>query len=524
MGTASKTLKDLLRSVDDGELVLPEIQRDFVWPRRSVLMLFDSLYRGLPIGHMLVWKTSAHVATRRFAHKPKGGSRGFYGYLLDGQQRLTAVSRVRDQDDAYPLVFSLWPEDEASPHLDRFSWRTRATLRNPWYVEVAEVLAERFSPTAVIDRLRSNEEFVQREHEDRVRADLSKLAHMLELQLGVTEFESEDYRAATELFIRFNSTGARLQKADLAMAELALAVPRIVSEGMERVASHYSGFPFTRNFLVQALVAVHTGRLNLRNPEEIWGEDDERRLRQSWDRTARGIGLVVEFLTGTVRWDSLAWLPSLNALIPLIFVTAHGKLSVSQRGLARRWLLQAGIHRYFSGSGHAELDRILRKLKDDPTIDRLWASTRSQLPALKAEDFDANHRTGPVMSLFASMIRNRGAKDWERRTALDGSVIGHNAELEVHHFFPRALLARAGIGSDHINTLANYAVICKGTNIGISADEPAMYVAKYKIRDRELADQCIPLDRSLWAVSRYQEFLATRRKLLAKQANDFMNS
>ena len=55
MGIANKKLKDLLNRFDAAELVLPEIQRDFVWGKNNVLLLFDSLYRGLPIGSMLVW-------------------------------------------------------------------------------------------------------------------------------------------------------------------------------------------------------------------------------------------------------------------------------------------------------------------------------------------------------------------------------------------------------------------------------------------------------------------------------------
>lgn len=60
----SKRLRDLLQHVGDDQLVLPEIQREFVWKRKAVKLLFDSLYRGLPIGHLLVWKATTAVDTR----------------------------------------------------------------------------------------------------------------------------------------------------------------------------------------------------------------------------------------------------------------------------------------------------------------------------------------------------------------------------------------------------------------------------------------------------------------------------
>ena len=88
MGTNSKTLKTLVDQIESGELVLPEIQRDFVWNRNNVLLLFDSLYRRLPIGYMLVWKAKTIVGSKRFKGpvKKRVGQAidTFYGYLLDG--------------------------------------------------------------------------------------------------------------------------------------------------------------------------------------------------------------------------------------------------------------------------------------------------------------------------------------------------------------------------------------------------------------------------------------------------------
>src|SRR5438046_2561169 len=97
--TVSRPLSKLMEQVDNEQLILPEIQRDFVWQRRSVMLLFDSLFRGLPIGHMLVWKAKRAVTPKHFHHrKLRAGILldNFYGYLLDGQQRLTALAHVRD--------------------------------------------------------------------------------------------------------------------------------------------------------------------------------------------------------------------------------------------------------------------------------------------------------------------------------------------------------------------------------------------------------------------------------------------
>jgi len=50
------TLKKLIEDIHVGEIGLPDIQRPFVWPRSKVRDLFDSMYRGFPIGYLLFWE------------------------------------------------------------------------------------------------------------------------------------------------------------------------------------------------------------------------------------------------------------------------------------------------------------------------------------------------------------------------------------------------------------------------------------------------------------------------------------
>src|SRR5687767_8039500 len=90
-------LIDLVRKFDSGVIELPLMQRDYVWPPSKVVDLLDSLYKGWPIGVFYIWKTPAHQATRTAAISTQVGTKitePFWGYLLDGQQRLTSLSRA----------------------------------------------------------------------------------------------------------------------------------------------------------------------------------------------------------------------------------------------------------------------------------------------------------------------------------------------------------------------------------------------------------------------------------------------
>ncbi len=78
------SVETILNWVKSKDVVIPEIQRPFVWKAKQVRDLIDSLYRGYPVGYLIV--------SRNHDMKLKDGtlSRG-QRILIDGQQRVTAL-------------------------------------------------------------------------------------------------------------------------------------------------------------------------------------------------------------------------------------------------------------------------------------------------------------------------------------------------------------------------------------------------------------------------------------------------
>ena len=50
------TLQGLMNQIQMGQIGLPDIQRPFVWKNTKVRDLFDSMYRGYPVGYLLFWQ------------------------------------------------------------------------------------------------------------------------------------------------------------------------------------------------------------------------------------------------------------------------------------------------------------------------------------------------------------------------------------------------------------------------------------------------------------------------------------
>ncbi len=527
--TVSTSLSKLLERIDNQQLLLPEIQRDFIWQKRSVKLLFDSLFRGLPIGHMLVWKAKRLITAKAFhGQKLRHGDPldNFYGYLLDGQQRLTALARVRDADDEYGLMFYAWPQREADGD-ENFVWQARWNSEDPWYIPVAEALQRPFDVLGYLRRIKEDKHY-QPSFEQGIHDDLLKLKDLLDYPVGVIEYDTDDYGQATEVFIRFNSTGKRLSRSDLFLAELAVHVPGLATTDLQRAAQKHTNFEFTMPFLTECLLAVCTGRLKTK-AKQAWKDDaghdyTRAEIKEAWHKTERGLDHVIRFLTGTVRWRSADLIPSFNALIPLIVIAAENNgISPREAELARRWLLLTGVRQHFSGSVHTELDRLLRRLRRAMSVRELCKATSPSLRKLTTADFEVSRISGPVTALYLSMLAENDARDWcDHHLRLDGKVYGHNAELQVHHFFPKSLLRKHGRGVDMINTFANYVIISKSCNLDVLAEEPATYMQRLRVSNAELEKQCIPPDQNLWHIDRYDDFLKERRRLLAFAANRFL--
>lgn len=67
------TIADAVRRIQKGDLILPAIQREYVWKPVQVVGLFDSLMRGYPVGGFLSWRVESETASQF----------RFYGLLKD---------------------------------------------------------------------------------------------------------------------------------------------------------------------------------------------------------------------------------------------------------------------------------------------------------------------------------------------------------------------------------------------------------------------------------------------------------
>lgn len=86
MAYASVMVREMVEKSVHHRWSVPEFQRGFVWKPTQVRDLIDSLWRGYPVGTLLVWDSQRPVLTRS---APDG--QGPAQWVVDGQQRTTAM-------------------------------------------------------------------------------------------------------------------------------------------------------------------------------------------------------------------------------------------------------------------------------------------------------------------------------------------------------------------------------------------------------------------------------------------------
>ena len=111
------TIITLLNDIKNGEIVLPAIQRDFVWPEEKILKLLDSIMRGYPVGIALLWETYENIRFRPFVmdFRPENlpsfhenAELTKLKLVLDGQQRLQSLFiALYGTHEGKPLYFDV---------------------------------------------------------------------------------------------------------------------------------------------------------------------------------------------------------------------------------------------------------------------------------------------------------------------------------------------------------------------------------------------------------------------------------
>lgn len=204
-------LPTIFRRIRSGDYRVPPFQRDFVWEEKQVLELLESVYRGFPIGSILLWRVDRPVfksVKKTMVGFPPADDRYPASFVLDGVQRLTSLNGVfnRDElsdDDRFDIYFDL--KSEAFLHA-RDAKRAGRTLP----------LSSIFHPRAFLEQQKSLASLTASDL--LLERAVNLLSVFQEYMVPVVSISERSATEVVNIFERINSTGVRLGVVDFMRA------------------------------------------------------------------------------------------------------------------------------------------------------------------------------------------------------------------------------------------------------------------------------------------------------------------
>lgn len=525
------TVETLLSDIKSGNIAIPEMQRPFVWDSSKVRDLVDSLYKGFPVGYIIVWQNPDV--------KLKDGTKSIgKKVLIDGQQRITAMAAAivgqEVLDDHYKwkrIAIAFNPLEE------KFEVSNNAILKSAkWIPDIAPVLEPAFdSFSFVMEYCQKNE------IEDQMPQVNKIINHLRSIQnnsLGVITLDSRlDIDSVTDIFIRINSKGVVLSQADFAMSKISsnetyggnitrktidyfchllespedlkdiknndrafAALPEFdaikwaASKNDPIYKTSYTDilrvaftYKFKRGRLAD-LVSLLSGRDFETREFKVEIEEDSfaqlhEAVLQAVNQTNYERYLMIVRSAGIVRKSLVRSQNVLNFGYALYLALRERKIdSNTIEKIVRRWIALSILTGRYSASPESSFDYDIKRFfaYDDP-MEYLKLTEAGELSdAFWDVNLVQRLNTSVASSPYFNMYLVAQVKAHDRgflSAQVDVESMLENRG-DIHHLFPKNYLTKHSIPQAQYNQIANYVFLQQEINIKIGDKAPASYMTK----------------------------------------------
>lgn len=422
-GGGRYAIPDLVEFAAEGSIRVPTFQRRFIWDAKDVRDLFDSLYRGFPVGTLLLWRHRAPAGkvtlgpiTIEVQENPNAL------WVVDGQQRITSLFAAlspdhRGIDERFEVYFDLATEKFVNP---------RRGVVLPRSIPVWEALETR----SLLNWLRR--------HGDELESEDFDLADRLggalrDYKIPAYIVSGNDQALLREVFDRVNSAGKPISRAQVFHALFANEEePGSPASVVQALRSLNFG-DLDENRIVQSVLAVRGGDVQRDMHDEFGSNEDPANW---YDRTEQALVKGIGFL----RSEGVEHLLMLPNTLPIPVLAAFFHLHPNPDPwilrLLARWLWRGWVHGFGREGGQTPtLRRAIRSVNPehrnperapsefDAVKTLLDFTPDRDTPHLSLENFKTNFANSGLILLAMASLGPRKA---------DNSPVNLAAELQAH--------------------------------------------------------------------------------------------
>ncbi len=366
----------IIHRVRTGRLALPDFQRDFVWTPGQVVELLDSISREWPIGSLLLLSGPQPFAYRPIDNGPSTNENGLDLYILDGQQRVTALYHaIADVSKyCYFIDFNELTWDDG----DAIKWQSRSKFEKDYPdlgsrarkgIALIKDIWEHptfFTWLGEIRSERTREDWI-RLREDRLSGLQAKVYQIMAIELE----QGIELEALARIFETINRTGIALNAFDLLVAKL-YPTKFNLREAWEKAQED---FPVIKKLapseleilkLISLLIRKNKGKQaskGVRQGDLLKLEAEE--IIRHWDE---GVAIYADALGLASRYGiySAELVPSWSMILGLAGCLLHLKPTEYDKWWKRRLMTQ-----YFSQGANTKIVTEFDNLMRPSTIDTL---------------------------------------------------------------------------------------------------------------------------------------------------------
>lgn len=549
------SILNLLEQINRNEIVLPAIQRDFVWTESQIIKLMDSIMREYPIGIILLWETYNNIQYRNFIKDYWNSSRHMYhnnttnkrlNVIIDGQQRLQSlyigiygsyegkylyfdIMSGRDVEDfrEVEFKFSFFTEHDAEIYNEKSK---NNHLRHPYevkyFIRVKDIIDMSPKEQKIIERTIEEQYKLSDDDNLRVSLNLSILQKALSHNDNILKdtiidkdksAEHPDRKSESEIleaFVRINQAGKQLSNSDLIFGILKLNWGESAQTLPDFVDSINEGnsFDFDTDFVIRCLFAVSNLGTKF-DPDILRNRSNVNIVKDNFQQCCDAIKSTVDFVQNDCWIASSKLIRSYNNLIPFVYYLFNipdYQVPNSEIVKVRKALYLFGFTSPFSRYADSRLNKFIRE-------DLKLLSERGS-------------KTFPLNKCYEKIFQ------WENVTEFDSNLFQRNSTLALHliqrrsgvnvhydknapqidHIFPKSLLKNESYEDNEINYFANYWILSKNKNQNKYNKHPQQFFAD--VDDSILKKAYI--NRELLDLKKYKKFIKTRETNILQHIKD----
>jgi hypothetical protein len=530
-------IRQILDKIDENQIFVPAFQREYVWKRNNVKKLVDSLIKEYPTGTMLTWETNNPPELKgKWKYDNKQGA---VKILLDGQQRVTTLYfLIRDKIPPYYQKEDIVVDPRGLyvnvETLELQYYKKIIMSNEPRWVNITNIFQKKIKAREIIKQLKEKGIEISNDKEDLIYDNFTAIENILDKEFLEQEIPIKaKLREAIDIFYIVNDSGVNLTDAELALAQISGYWPEARDLFKKKIESmKKEGFVFKLDFIVYSLLGV-LYKLGS-DMTKLHDEKNRDNLILAWKKLDEDVlDYVLNLLKTHAYVDHSREINSVYAIIPIITYVYHkDKKNISQDMIKKivKWFYYSQIRQRYISQLPQKLDKDLGIIaKSENPFDELLKNIESErILKITPDEFIGVDIRNALYSLMRWYFKSKNAVCFTTGVGIRKNM-GKKYSLEWDHIFPYSILKEMGynMNNRHKYALAqeitNRIVLTQIANRSKSNKLPENYLSEVKSKlPNALKLQTIPENEDLWKLDNFEEFLQERRKMLAKELNEFL--